>query len=53
MQTRGFGKWIWPQLVQRAAIMAMSEISEANDPVDWATGESRTRIRNPSVDCSM
>ena len=29
--------------------VAMSLISEAKVPVDWATGESRTRMRKPSV----
>ena len=33
--------------------VAMSEISEAKVPVDWATGESRTRMRKPSVQVSM
>ena len=40
--TRMYSTWV-----------ATSLISEANEPVDWATGESRTRIRKPSVDCSM
>ena len=33
--------------------VAMSEISEAKEPVDWGMGESRTRMRKPSVYSSM
>ena len=33
--------------------VAMSLISEAKVPVDWAIGESRTRMRKPSVYSSM
>ena len=33
--------------------LAMSLISEAKVPVDCATGESRTRMRKPSVEDSM
>ena len=33
--------------------VAMSEISEAKEPVDWGIGESRTRMRKPSVYSSM
>ena len=32
--------------------VATSPISDANVPVAWATGESRTRMRNPSVEVS-
>ncbi len=32
--------------------LAASLISDAKVPVDWATGESRTRMRKPSVDVS-
>jgi len=32
--------------------LAASLISDANEPVDEATGESRTRMRKPSDDCS-
>lgn len=33
--------------------VAISLMREAKVPVDWATGESRTRMRKPSVKVSM
>jgi hypothetical protein len=32
--------------------LAASLIRLANEPVDWATGESRTRMRKPSLEDS-